>query len=247
LLKLLCVTAHPDDEVGSFGGTLLKCAQRGIETHVICLTAGTAATHRGGARSDEELAAMRRREFATACMMLKITRGEVLDFPDSKLDRVNFLDPVAALVRRIREIRPQVVATIGSEGAVTAHPDHSMVSLFATAAFHWAGRSNRFVDQIEAGLAPHRAQKLYYTTSDFTLPDRQPISLAPTTTIIEVSADIVETKIKVFGAHASQNPLLPRFETHIRKRGCVERFHLAAAITPRLATVETDLFAGVME
>jgi LmbE family N-acetylglucosaminyl deacetylase len=240
------VTAHPDDEVGSFAGTLLQCAKRGIETHLICLTAGTAATHRGGAKSSAELAVIRRMEFAAACAKLKVTHGAVLDFPDGKLDCVNFLDPVEALVRSIREIRPQVVATIGSEGAVTAHPDHSMASLFATAAFHWAGRSNRFTGQLEAALTPHRAQKLYYTTADFVLPDRQPISPAPATAIIDVG-DIVETKIKTFAVHASQAPLLPRFETHIRKRGNFERFHLAAVITPRLMTMETDLFTGVAE
>ena len=244
MLKLMCITAHPDDEVGSFGGALLKYAKHGVETYVICLTTGTAATHRGGATSDEELADIRRREFAEACSILQVSHGEVLDFPDGKLDRVNFHEPVAALVRRMREIRPQVVATIGPEGAVTAHPDHSMASLFATAAFHWAGRSNRFVDQLESGLTPHRAQKLYYATADFALPDRQPIAPAPTTAIIDVG-EIAETKIKTFAAHASQKPLLPLFESHIRRRGNFERFHLAAAITERLMTIETDLFTGV--
>ena len=246
MLKLMCVTAHPDDEVGSFGGTLLKYAKQGVETHLVCLTAGTAASHRGGARTDEELAAIRRKEFAAACSLLNVTHGEVLDFPDGKLDRVNFLDPVSALVKRIRQIRPHVLATIGPEGAVTAHPDHSMASLFATAAFHWAAHSNRFVDQLDSGLAPYRVQKLYYATADFALPDRQPISPAPTTAIIDVG-HIVEIKIKAFALHVSQNPLLPLFETHIRKRDNLERFHLAAAITERLLTVETDLFTGVRQ
>jgi LmbE family N-acetylglucosaminyl deacetylase len=246
MLKLLCITAHPDDEVGSFGGTLLKYARAGIETYILCLTPGQAATHRGDAKSEDELAVIRRREFADACAWLRVTQGEVLDFPDSKLDCVNFLDPVAAIVRRIREVRPQVVATIGTEGAVTAHPDHSMASLYATAAYHWAGRSNRFVDQLERGLAPHRVQKLYYTTSDFTLPDRQPISPAPTTAIIDVG-DIVETKIKAFSLHVSQAPLLPLFQSHIRRRGSLERFHLAAATTSRNCEMESDLFAGVVE
>jgi LmbE family N-acetylglucosaminyl deacetylase len=246
LLKLLCVTAHPDDEVGSFGGTLLKYANRGIETHLVCLTAGTAATHRGGAKSDDELAAMRRRELADSCAILNVGHCEVLDFPDGKLDRVNFLDPVAALVKRIRQIRPQVIAAIGPEGAVTAHTDHSMSSIFATAAYQWAGHSNKFTDQIEAGLAPHRAQKFYYAVADFNLPGRQPVSPAPATAIIDVG-DVIETKIKAFAAHTSQNPLLPLFEKHIRRRTKFERFHLAAAITERLVTVEMDLFAGVVE
>ena len=64
MLRLLCITAHPDDEAGGFGGSLLVCADRGIETHVLCLTPGQAASHRGNSASNDELAAMRRREFA---------------------------------------------------------------------------------------------------------------------------------------------------------------------------------------
>ena len=246
MLKLLCVTAHPDDEVGSFGGILQKYAGRGVQTHVICLTAGTAATHRGGAKSNEELAAMRRREFAASCAILNVSHGEVLDFPDGGLDRVNFLDPVAALVKRIRHIRPQVIAAIGPEGAVTAHTDHSMASLFATAAYQWAGRTNRFVDQLESGLNPHRAQKFYYATADFALPGRQPISPAPTTAIIDVG-DITETKVKAFAAHITQAPLLPLFQSHIQRRGNFERFHLVAAIKETVVTMENDLFEGVVD
>lgn len=246
MLKFLCVTAHPDDEVGSFAGTLLKYAERGVETHIICLTAGTAATHRGGAKNDAELASMRRAEFAAACALMKVTHSEVLDFPDGKLDRVNFLDPVAALVKRIRQIRPQVIAAIGPEGAVTAHIDHSMASLFATAAFHWSAHSNRFVDQLEAGLEPHRTQKLYYAVADFPIPGRQPVAPAPASAIIDVG-NIAELKIKAFAAHVTQNPLLPLFQTHIRKRGNFERFHLVASTEAKLATMETDLFTGVAE
>src|ERR1043166_161881 len=92
LRRLLVVTAHPDDEAGGFGGTLLLSQERGIETYVICLTPGQAASNRGGAKSDEDLAAMRRLEFARSCEMLKVTRGEVLDYRDGALDKTNLLD-----------------------------------------------------------------------------------------------------------------------------------------------------------
>ena len=243
-MRLLCVTAHPDDEAGGFGGTLQHYAERGVETHVLCLTAGTAATNRGGARDDAELAAMRRREFADACRMLKVTRGEVLDYPDGGLDRLDFVEVVADLTRRVREIRPEVIMTIGGEGAVTAHPDHTMVSVFTTAAYHWAGRSNRFVEQLTA-LEPHRAQKLYYATALFTLPERQPVQLAPVTCEIRISKEQFETKVAAFKAHTSQAPLFPIFENAVRQRGLSEVFHLAAAVTPRQMERETDLFAGI--
>lgn len=243
--RLLCFTAHPDDEAGGFGGTLLHYAARGVETHVICLTPGQAATHRGGAETDEKLAAARRLEFAESCRLLRVHQGTVLDYPDGRLDQQNLLTVVADLTRRVRQIRPQVIMTMGPEGAITAHPDHSMVSIFATMAFHWAGRSNRFADQLADGLAIHQAQKLYFGTTLFTLPDRPPVSLPPSTAIIELSPEELDTKIAAFKSHTSQAPLFPFFEATVRKRGRLELFHLAAASTPRKVEVEKDLFAGV--
>jgi LmbE family N-acetylglucosaminyl deacetylase len=210
------------------------------------LTPGQAATHRGVATSEEELAAVRRREFAASCAILRVTRGEVLDYPDGALDRADFYSIVADLTRRIRQIRPQVLLTFGPEGAVTAHADHTMASIFATAAYHWAGRSSRFPEQLTDGLRPYRVQKLYYATAAFTLPDREPVSLPPFTTTIDIG-DYCERKISAFKAHASQAPLFPRVEDAFRKRGRYERFHLAAAINPQASEPETDLFAGVVD
>jgi len=247
MLRLLCFTAHPDDEAGGFGGTLLRYAERGVETHVICLTPGQAATHRGNARSDEELSAMRRREFEAASKLLKVSHGTVLDYPDGKLDRQDFYAVVADLTRRVRELRPHVVMTMGTEGAITAHPDHSMASIFATTACHWAGRTNRFPEQLQNGLVPHQTQKLYYATALFTMPDRQPVLLAPTTTVIELEPREIDLKIAAFKVHTSQAPLFGFFEETIRKRGRKEVFHLANSVKPQKAEMETDLFAGVEE
>jgi LmbE family N-acetylglucosaminyl deacetylase len=244
--RLLCVTAHPDDEAGGFGGSLLRYRLSGVETYVVCLTPGQAATNRGGAKSDEELAAMRRKEFAVSCELLKITCGEVLAYPDRGLHRVDFRTVVAELTARIRQIRPQVVLTFGPEGAITGHTDHAMASLFATVAFHSAPRTDRFAEQLADGVTPHRPQKLYYATVLFTLPDRPPISLAPATTEIDIS-EHVETKICAFRSHTSQAPLFPRFDAYVRARGQSELFHLAAASTPGRMESETDLFAGVTE
>ncbi|HXZ26566.1 MAG TPA: PIG-L family deacetylase [Terriglobales bacterium] len=247
MLRLLCVTAHPDDEAGGFGGSLALYRERGVETYVVCLTPGQAARNRGGARSDEELAALRRQEFAAACALLKITHGEVLSYPDAGLDRVDVYQVASEVTRRLRQIRPQVVLTFGPEGAITGHPDHSMASLIATLAFHWAGRPDRYPEQLQDGLRPHRAQKLYYSTAAFTLPDRPPVALPPSTAGIEISAAHLEAKIQAFKLHASQAPLHARFEETMRKRGHKELFHLAATLTPRRAEIETDLFAGVVE
>ncbi|HEY3927230.1 MAG TPA: PIG-L family deacetylase [Candidatus Koribacter sp.] len=244
--RILVVTAHPDDEVGGFGGTLLKYREMGVETYVICLTAGEAATHRGHAKTDEELAEMRRAEFAASCNELKISHGWVLEYRDGGLDRENGYRVIADLVQRIREIRPQVLLTYGPEGSVTGHPDHSMASMYATLAAHWAGRTNRFADQFWTDLKQHRVQKLYYQTATFFLPDRQPVSPSPVSCQIEVS-QYLEDKIRAFRQHSSQQPLFENFELYLRKKPDYEFFHLAASTDPRNCEMETDLFAGIKD
>jgi len=119
-----------------------------------------------------------------------------------------------------------------------------MASVFATLAFHWAGRNNRYPDQLKNGLTPYRPQKLYYATANFALPDRQPTTLAPASAVVEIG-DHLETKIAAFKAHATQAPLWPLFESHVRQRGRQEMFHLAAWVRPEPIPQETDLFAGV--
>jgi LmbE family N-acetylglucosaminyl deacetylase len=246
MLRLMCITAHPDDEAGGFGGSLRLYRDRGIETCVVCLTPGQAATHRGGAASDQELGAMRRKEFAAACEILKVSRGIVLDYPDGQLHRQDLYKIVCDLTLHVRQFRPHVLMTFGPDGSVTGHTDHSMASVFATLAFHWAGRNNRYPDQIAGEIIPHRAQKLYYSTASFTLPERQPVTLPPATAIIEIG-NYLETKIAAFKVHTSQSPLWPQFESHVRQRRRQEMFHLVARIAPGLIEVETDLFAGIEE
>lgn len=245
MLRLLCITAHPDDEAGGFGGTLLHYARLGVETHVLCLTPGQAATHRAGAKTDDELAQIRRREFAASCKLLQVSCGTVLEYPDGKLYQQDFYSTVADLTDRIRQLRPQVVITMGPEGSVTAHPDHSMVSVFATMAVHWAGRTNRFPDQLQSGVTAHRAQKLYFGTTMFSLQGRQLVSMPPAGLVLELSKEEIDTKIAAFKCHTSQAPLFPIFEDMVRRRGKQELFHLAATAAPRKIEMETDLFAGV--
>jgi LmbE family N-acetylglucosaminyl deacetylase len=246
MFRLLCITAHPDDEAGAFGGTLALYADRGVEVSVVCLTAGTAARNRGAARSDEELAEIRTVEFQNSCRFLGIAHGEVLSYPDSRLDRCDFYEVVGELVARIRRLRPHVVLTFGQDGGLTGHPDHAMAGVFATQAFHWAGRPDRYPEQISSGLQPHAAQKLYYATADFKLPDRMPTSPPTVTARTEVGAERFERKNLAFRKHQSQNPLFERLRKNLGNMPTYEMFHLAATREPQDAKFEADLFEGVI-
>src|SRR5271170_7121420 len=197
----MCLTAHPDDECGAFGGALMLAHQRGVETSVVCLTEGRAASHRGDARSSDELAQRRRKEFAAALAVLGVDHGEVLAYPDGQLVTQDFPSVTAVLVERIRRFRPHVVLTFGGDGNVNLHPDHTMVCFFATAAFHWAGRSNFAPEQLAAGLVPYRAQKLYYAVAPFLAYEETPrIALVPASLALELG-DLKARKIEAFEQH----------------------------------------------
>lgn len=187
---------------------------------------------------------MRRKEFALACELLKVSEGMVLEYPDGQLYRQDLYRVVCDLTHHVRRFRPHIMMTFGPEGGLTGHPDHSMASIFASLSFHWAGRENRYPDQLAEGLKTHRAQKLYFAAADFALPGRQPITMPPVNAMVDIREQL-EVKITAFKAHPTQSPLWGLFEQNVRGRGDVEKFHLAASLRYGAPKAETDLFEGV--
>ncbi len=239
-LRLLCFVGHPDDECFAFGGALALAAQHGVETSVVCLTDGQAATHRGTAESPEALGRMRRDEFAASCRVLGVAHHELLDYQDARLEFASLSEVAAKLVSRIRAFRPHLVLTFGGEGALNNHPDHTAVSAAATAAFHWSGNPKRFP---EAG-EPWRPQRLFYLSGDFFLPGRHAPSLAPWTHTLDIRS-VFPTKWRACQAHTSQAPLMEQTRTLFEEHGQRERYTLAASIDPQPAVQSDDLFAGL--
>jgi LmbE family N-acetylglucosaminyl deacetylase len=236
----MLVVAHPDDECFAFGGALALAADRGIETYVVCLTDGQAATNRGDAASGEELGRIRRAEFAESCQVLGVTQHELLDYQDKHLEFADFTRAAGRLVERIRCFQPDVVLTFGSDGGLNTHPDHMMVSMLTTAAFHWAGRANRYPDLAE----PFQPRRLYTLTSNFLMPDRQGPLLAPWTVVLDI-ASVRERKSEAFRRHASQAPIFERTKAIFERYGAQEFYTLLAANTPQPAQIAADLFAGL--
>ena len=72
------------------------------------------------------------------------------------------------------------------------------------------GRPDRYPEQLSSDLHPHAAQKLYYATANFKLPDRMPTAPPTVTARIEVGAERFERKNQAFRKHLTQNPLFER-------------------------------------
>jgi len=248
--RLMCITAHPDDECAAFGGALLMAHAAGIETTVLCLTDGQAGSHRGDAKSSEELAQLRREEFAAASEVLSITRGEVLHYPDGKLYKHDPTELIGVLVERIRQWRPQVVLTFGGEGGVNLHRDHTVASLTATAAFHWAGRCTTFPEQLDRGMHIYWPQKLYYVATPFLMVRNEEERAHTCFTPYSINLDLgayAEKKLEAFGKHKTQLAILDKASAELREHMSVERYLLVAARGPREVAADESLFQGVAE
>ena len=241
-LRLLCVVAHPDDECFAFGGALALAASRGVEVSVVCFTDGQAASNRGDATSAEELGRMRRKEFAASCDVLGVAHHELLDYQDAQLEFANFSEAAARIVRRIRTFKPHVVLTFGLDGALNTHPDHTLVSSFTQAAFHWAASAKRYPE-----LGPtHQADRLYVLSTNFFLPGRPAPMPIPWTLTLDIRP-VFARRQEAFRQHASQAPLMENTKELFEKFGQCEYYTLVAARDPQPATQTTDMFAGLAE
>jgi LmbE family N-acetylglucosaminyl deacetylase len=238
--KLLCVVAHPDDECFAFGGALALAAQQDVETSVVCLTDGQAATYRGDAQSAEDLGRIRRDEFARSCAVLGVTHHELLDYQDAQLEFADFSRAAARITERIRSFQPNVVVTFGLDGALNTHADHTMVSAMTQAAFHWAASPKRYP---ELG-STHTADRLFVRSASFLIPDR-PVPLPiPWTLALDVRS-VMHLQQEAFRQHASQAPLMERTKPLFAEHGHLEHYTLTAARDPQPAAQLTSMFEGL--
>jgi len=122
---LLAVIPHPDDESYSFGGTIALAARAGWRCYVECATHGERGKrHDGGPDGRDDLAEAREAELETSCRVLWAEPPVFWGLPDGDLrlhrgehDRLR---------RSFRELRPDLVLTLGEDGAY-GHPDHIAV------------------------------------------------------------------------------------------------------------------------
>lgn len=159
-LRLMAVLAHPDDESLGFGGTLATYAARGVETYLVTATRGEQGwfgdpdAYPGPAA----LGKTRTAELLAAASALGVRQVDFLGYADGELDRADPAEATARIVRRLRQLRPQVVVTFGPDGAY-GHPDHVAICQLTTAAIVCAADgAYRPTDD----LPPHAVTKLYY-------------------------------------------------------------------------------------
>lgn len=153
--KLMAIFAHPDDE-GSIAGTLIRYAEAGVETILVCATRGEEGEISDPALSTQEnLGQVRQGELEEACKILGVQHLEFLDYRDSGMkgtpanqDPRSLLqaDPqevIRKIVRLVRRYQPDIVITFEPFGWY-GHPDHQAVSRLTTEAMQLVGDQAAF-------------------------------------------------------------------------------------------------------
>jgi LmbE family N-acetylglucosaminyl deacetylase len=108
-MSVLCIAAHPDDEVLGVGGTLARHAADGTDVHVSLLSDGVTSRYDDDSEAREEIE-QRRDRARRACETLGAT-ASFHEFPDNCFDTVPLLDIVQTVEAEIEEHGPTVVYT----------------------------------------------------------------------------------------------------------------------------------------
>jgi len=192
--RALAVYAHPDDPEISSGGTLARWADRGAEVHVLITTRGDKGSI-DPAVDPDELARLRVDESAAAARVLGVKAVHHLDYPDGDLE--DSRDLRAEIVRRVRQLRPDVVlcpdpTSVFFGDAYINHRDHRVTGWAVLDAVAPASGNPHYFPELRVkGLDVHQPGALYLSAT-----------FEPNVWI-DIT-DTLERKVEALFCHASQ-------------------------------------------
>lgn len=168
---VLVVCAHPDDIEIHAGGLAGLLTQAGAAVTFVLVTSGDRGTA-DPSRTREDVARTREEEQRRAARELGVSDVRFLHFPDGDV-QYELRELRERVVRLIREIRPRTVVTHDPFGraenadACSVYPDHRAVGGAVFEAAYVAAPGPLFdPEHIQAGLAPHKPDRLLCVMSD---------------------------------------------------------------------------------
>lgn len=206
-MSVLCVAAHPDDEVLGVGGTLARHAADGDEVHACLLSDGVTSRHDEVTEEVQERIERRRSMAETACERLGLTSTTFHSFPDNQFDTVPLLEIVQAIEREIEACNPSVVYTHHYGDLNIDHEIVCRATITATRPL-----SNSGVDRVLAFETPS-ATEWSVPSPDNAFQPRQFVNIE----------DYLETKVDALAAYETElrDPPHPRAVDNIRRQARV--------------------------
>lgn len=163
-LRLMCVAAHPDDEDGATLSMYRK--KYGYKTFAVLATRGEGGQNEIGPELYQDLAVLRTDEMSRASA---ITGAELhfLNLPEfgySKSKEETFKiwgydTALERMVRKIRELRPDVIIT--HHPPQGAHGHHQGIGQVLQDAFDKSADPSVFPEHIKEGLQPWQVARIY--------------------------------------------------------------------------------------
>ena len=209
-MRVLVMTAHPDDADMHAGGTVARWVDEGHDVRYVLFTSGDKGTDDPSTTPDRVIA-LRSAEQRTAAALLGVQHLTFLDYEDGDLA---FRGPelAATATRLIRAEQPDLVLThdpfMGSPRYANyqLHPDHRAVGHAVLDAVYFRAPGPLYhSEQITGGLRTHRVGELWLIMGDHA----------------DHAVDIggtVDRKIAAVRAHVSQWGQHPDLEGFIRRR-----------------------------
>lgn len=118
MIKVLAISAHPDDETLGAGGTLLTHAEQGDEVYWAIVTQPSVESH------GQDIVSRAAAQVEQAAKAYGCRKHFRLGFPTARLDTIPQHDLIAALKRTIEEVRPDLVFVVNG---TDVHTDHHAV------------------------------------------------------------------------------------------------------------------------
>jgi LmbE family N-acetylglucosaminyl deacetylase len=176
-MRIVCLGAHPGDPEFGCGGTMARYSDAGHLVTFLYLTRGEASDP---SKSYKEMAALRTKEAAVACSVLKATPKFA-----GQIDGNTVLNKQQneEMTKLLLEEKPDILFT---QWPVDAHPDHQVTGLLALTAWIRAGRSfHLYFYEVNTGV-----ETMAFTPTDY----------------VDISA-VHERKKQAMFAHKTQDPV----------------------------------------
>ena len=190
--KVVCIFAHPDDEV-IFGpaGTILHLS-RSAEVHLISATSGDAGRNPFGG----DLGKIREQELQESADILGVTQVHFLGFKDGSLCN-NLYHAIAEKITILMDkIKPTTIITMEPRG-ISGHIDHITMSFISSYLFHKLPYIKKIMYHCRIKTdKPWRQDYFIYVPPGY---DKNEVDQ-----IVDV-ADVWDKKLKALQAHKSQH------------------------------------------
>jgi LmbE family N-acetylglucosaminyl deacetylase len=163
--RVLYVTAHPDDE---HNGVLVRLARgEGVRTALLTITRGEGGQNAIGPELFTALGVLRTAELESMHRYDGVEQyfGRAYEFGYSFSVEETFArwgreETLGDVVRVVRSFRPDVILTLPLEGTGGGQ-HHQAAGRLARDAFRAAADPRRFPEQLQQGLRPWQARKIY--------------------------------------------------------------------------------------